>query len=387
METFPAAKFASIFGTLSVGELAYDDPDLPLLGSRLFHLNGVRRHALLRDLLRELDETEYHPSSSFDDGTGGGVDWVRDGKRVSLRTSMLKWSSSARTAQWIVKFQGVKFGQFDELFLAICTPEGVHVCVHDGSLGVSSAGRLTPRAGQVIQIYGSEHIRGWRAAFELFILPKLEGRAGCTVLGAIPYDDPRLAALAAKAGLEGTESASGTDTPVLKAYAAAPLAACSPRVRGQKLEALALAVDRERHPASVFSSAGEDGSAQPAGWTRDGARVLCRTAQLSWQKSHHRWGFTFSGIPLPVSARDGQSGTAQSGFEELQLVLYTPNATYIYRHDLSLGLQRSGWTDPRGLQLRLQGPRNEASWQAALELTILPKLDESRCVRLALVPF
>ena len=38
-----------------------------------------------------------------------------------------------------------------------------------------------------------------------------------------------------------------------------------------------------------------------------------------------------------------------------------------------------------GYQVRVQGPRDERSWRAALEGTILPRLDASRCERLAFV--
>lgn len=125
---------------------------------------------------------------------------------------------------------------------------------------------------------------------------------------------------------------------------------------------------------------------------------------MNWEASHGRWRFLFSGIRLPAAAPRAKGGGVSDGgsvdgegeaadrrahasFDELLLVLYTPRGCYVYRHDLSLGLTRTGRVNAlQGFHIKLHGPVREESWAAALDDTILPKLDAA-CKRLAFVAF
>ena len=67
--------------------------------------------------------------------------------RVEVKHSRLQWSSQARC--WFVRFYDIKRDLHDELRLAIYTPFGVCIYVHDGALGVQTSGRAI-----AIQLYG-----------------------------------------------------------------------------------------------------------------------------------------------------------------------------------------------------------------------------------------
>ena len=53
-----------------------------------------------------------------------GADWLRDGKRIEIKSSGLTWDGSQR--RWCCGFYSIKPNLFDELWLAIRSPHGVH---------------------------------------------------------------------------------------------------------------------------------------------------------------------------------------------------------------------------------------------------------------------
>lgn len=183
---------------------------------------------------------------------------------------------------------------------------------------------------------------------------------------------------------------------------------------------------------------------------RDGQRVACRVAQLSWDRHGRRWQATFVIQPdgrAPAahaaadSQLDSQAGSQLDSQLEVLLALYTPRGLYVYTHDGSLGLGSRGAVGGGGSQVRLSGPRcastgsnclcpschrpyspyspysahaahtaptahngpcssepradrershtrrGEAGWEAALDGSILPRLGRSGCERVAFVDF
>ena len=162
--------------------------------------------------------------------------------------------------------------------------------------------------------------------------------------------------------------------------------------RARILTALAKEVDAQLHPGAEFAAAASLREAFE--WRRDDVRVACKTAQIQWNTAKRfwqgdsnaygaRWGLRFRRVQL---ARSG----AERRFDELLLAAYTPRGVYIYRHDQESGVSTAGKeTSATGHDIVYTGPRNEGSWEAVLDGTLLPRLDaeDSGCERLAFVSF
>jgi hypothetical protein len=419
----------------SITSRVYTDPEsVELLGRRIAALSGPAKHALCCSLLREADGLA-HPGARFDDEAREGYDWQRDDVKVAVRSSQLAWQMQGNyTGRWVLSFSNVRLASevedspHHELQLAVVTPDGIEIWRHDRRTGVGHAGRLERVQGKRIMMYGKVGVRGWRAAHELWIRPKLQ-QGGCMLLESVPYVDGRMSAtFALNRGIE---------SPVLAAFARAPMAELGPGPRRAALAKLVKTVDRQLHPKATFAEGARRRLESPrvrrahasielededtnqgqflgrhwekeCSWRRDGQRVTVRSAQMNWEASHCRWRFLFSGIRLPATAPRAKGGgvgdggsvdgegdapgdtadqRAHASLDELLLALYTPRGCYVYRHDLSLGLTRTGRVNAlQGFHIKLHGPVREESWAAALDGTILPKLDAA-CERLAFVAF
>ena len=411
--TLPASRFASLLQSppQTIAEATYTDPDMPHLSSFLFKLSGPRRHDVLSRLVRDLDES-VHPLADFSTVVKHeeATDWYRDGQRVGLRSASLTWHSVAPrkvdkcsddtpgivgTGRWLARFTRVpppRANVVDEVYLALYDPEGIHVYRHDGVFGLTSSGRLTPIAGQQIQVYSGMGVRGWRAALELYILPKFKA-SGLDRLGYLAFDDPAVIAAVAE---QKAQDVSACDDDI---YADTPLGDRGGTARARTLQALVLAIDQELHPKAVFSKSvtvplgGESSQTswkRDGSWRRDGVDVQCRTGRLTWQKKGG-WLVEFHGIRLQQQQQQQQEQQQQQqlarGDGEVLLGLYTPLGLYVYRHDQLTGISSSGKLRSivKGVAVKLYGPTNEPDWRRALEGTILPRLDESGCERLAFV--
>eukprot|EP00310_Coccolithus_braarudii_P001356 CAMPEP_0183359098 /NCGR_PEP_ID=MMETSP0164_2-20130417/51204_1 /TAXON_ID=221442 /ORGANISM="Coccolithus pelagicus ssp braarudi, Strain PLY182g" /LENGTH=406 /DNA_ID=CAMNT_0025533137 /DNA_START=80 /DNA_END=1300 /DNA_ORIENTATION=- len=175
-----------------------------------------------------------------------------------------------------------------------------------------------------------------------------------------------------------------------QAYAGAPLADDPGYLRNKVITVVMRQLEAEWHPCAAIEEAepgfGEDGRLRaqnqaPYSWKRNGRRVKCKTARLSWSPGNQRWKLQFSRVQMGV---DG----VKAEFDELLLVSYTPRGLYVHRHDGRLGVSTSGKTTAvRGGEIAVAGPVGETDWASALDCTVLPKLEERGCKRLAFLPF
>ena len=114
-------------------------------------------------------------------------DWQRDGWRVACKGAGLRWNR--RNECWMLQFKlataGGRDAAFDELLLAVYTPEGVHLVRHDLRAGVTTNGKSTLATGQDIQLYGPSNEPDWRVALPE-ILDKMEHK-GCRRLAFVPW--------------------------------------------------------------------------------------------------------------------------------------------------------------------------------------------------------
>ena len=82
---------------------------------------------------------------------------------------------------------GGRDAAFDELLLAVYTPEGVHLFRHDGRSGVTTSGVSTAATGKSIQFVGPKYESDWRVA-----LGEIRGKMqekGCRPLAFVPWGE------------------------------------------------------------------------------------------------------------------------------------------------------------------------------------------------------
>ena len=380
-----AADFAHILSQRTVAASAY-------AGLLLANRSSALRGAVLQTLARCCDEGR-HPQAAFSDAEPGKCadgswrsqsnaeyDWMRDGLRVECKSAQLSWLAKDNR-RWRLRFYDVKLphegaaAAFDELQLAAYTPRGVYIYRHDLKLGVSTSGKATEVTGHQIAIFGPRGKECWEEALDA-ILAKLDA-SGCERLEFVSTHDSRL------------EAACDAHPPTRTEAAFQGVLLAASKARGGRLEQLGREVDAIRHPRAVFADAEPgkcaDGSWRSQSnaeydWMRDGLRVECKSAQLSWDKDNRRWRLRFYDVKLPHEG-------AAAAFDELQLAAYTPRGVYIYQHDLKVGVSTCGKaTKVTGHQIAIFGPRGKECWEEALD-AILAKLDASGCKRLAEIDF
>lgn len=356
----------------------------------------VTRGKVLTAFARRVD-ADLHPGAVLEDavlvarsdGKRRGVqsssyDWSRDSRRVACKSSSLSWDAS-NNGRWVLSFQDIQLRRdgasaaFDELLLAAYTPRGVHLFRHDLRSGVTTKGKTTTATGKKIVFYGPRDEPDWRVAL-VDILGKMEDK-GCKLLAFARFDEPRLAAAIAE-----------TPWPLsASTFAGVPLADCSATVRGEALVQLVRRLDEcWLNEGATFTApeAGRtvDGKRRRQNtaeycWCRDGRRVACKSAALSFAPSLRAWKLTFANVKLPVE------GARKTAFDELLLAVYTPRGVYVHRHDLRAGVATNGVsTAARGKIIQFVGPRDEPNWVVALD-DILGKMGSKGCKRLAFVPW
>ena len=170
-------------------------------------------------------------------------------------------------------------------------------------------------------------------------------------------------------------------------YSGVPLADLAAVPKGNVLRSIVREVDARRHPRATIADAipgtrvdGTRRSQSQAAydWRRDDSRVACKGSQLTWDSQMKRWRVCFANV---------KPAGAEGAYDELLLALYSPRGVHIYRHDGQVGLSGNGRaTAVVGRKIVVCGPRQQESWEAALDDRILPRLDASGCTYVDFVP-
>eukprot|EP00933_Yihiella_yeosuensis_P056032 TRINITY_DN55004_c0_g1_i1.p1 TRINITY_DN55004_c0_g1~~TRINITY_DN55004_c0_g1_i1.p1 ORF type:complete len:159 (-),score=11.12 TRINITY_DN55004_c0_g1_i1:42-518(-) len=153
--------------------------------------------------------------------------------------------------------------------------------------------------------------------------------------------------------------------------------------RGLIIQQVVRFVDQAVNPNSVFQDATcglqinerqhTKFTAMPD-WFRDTVRVKCKSSGLRYSASHKQWLVSFRAVKL-------------ESFDELLLAIHSPPGIYIYRHDLQLGLCKTGTAMPIiGQSIEIRSSRTASDWKTGLN-DILRKLNASGCQPVALVRF
>ena len=146
-----------------------------IFGEAFYHrtplafLNGTVRGLLIQELMCEIDkfvngasiftlpkDQPTYRGLEYPRGSGNTtVDWIRDGVRVEAKHARLCFNTKAQ--YWQCIFHGIKRELFDELWLALYSPEGIDIYLYNPSLHLTSIGVKTEHVGRCIQLSGPAH--------------------------------------------------------------------------------------------------------------------------------------------------------------------------------------------------------------------------------------
>lgn len=370
---FKASTFDHIMQQRTITAAAY-------AGTPLASGDTVARTKVLTSLARIVDAERYPEAAivAASIGAGRGMmhrqsswhlshSWERDGVRVACKSAQLVWSTA--TSTWTLQFKAVKLNWdvFDELQLAVYTPGGVHLYLHDMQQGASSSGKATDLTGSQLVFVGARHESDLDASVDC-ILTKLSAEGGCRPIAHVAFDDPRMLRA------QGENPPSRTTT----AYERVPLGDVSASWRGVLLGKLALCLDSELQPRATITT--PDTQHKSAyGWRRGETRVAFKSAKLTWDSTGRHWRVQFQRVQF--NHADGSSA-----FDELLLAVYAPTGLYLYRHDGRFGVStpRNTTKGSLGATINIYAPCGVDEWQPALE-TVLSKLDGGGCGCVAVV--
>ena len=151
----------------------------------------------IEKLVLRIDQT-LHPAGHFsvlcDELTVSGkkrgqnaasVDWIRDGKRIEVKHGKLSFCKLRQN--WQCTFYHIKEDCFDELLLAVYSPKGLDVFIHDGAFGMSTTGRSTGIKGKNVMILAPRGELDPMIALQC-IIAKLVGN-NCQHIASVAWDD------------------------------------------------------------------------------------------------------------------------------------------------------------------------------------------------------
>ena len=220
-------------------------------------------------------------------------DFLLGGRRVEIKSARIAWESISKGGRWHVEFRNIKLAckertepAFDDLYLVIVSPTGLHVIKHDLVTGVISRGKLTAVQGYVIKVSGSTSTDCWEDALDE-ILQKLCQGGGCRVVAEKPFGD-----------LDSEEILSRGASRSQAAVDGLFMSSMSREKRGKRIQEIGLAIDRRLHPDSNFGfmegSAGRGNA--PNDWVRGTERVELKSCGLTFSRSKDLWQCMFQGI-------------------------------------------------------------------------------------------
>ena len=159
---------------------------VPLVG-----MSNALRGLRIEKIALKVDRS-LHPNSSFL-LSDRRVDWIRDGVGVEVKASQMYFNFSRQT--WVCKFQGIKYASkcgfdhtyFDELWLAIYSPCGIHFLKHPGGTAhFVDNGLQEQDSGKVIVVSAPKYVLDVREALKK-MLEKMEAW-GCQLFAEVLWD-------------------------------------------------------------------------------------------------------------------------------------------------------------------------------------------------------
>ena len=157
--------------------------------------NPTTRGLRIKDMAFEVDQI-LHPNCSPGAFSRclSAVDWVRGGVKVEVKHGQMRLNNALR--RWQCEFSGIKCASagtrdrelFDELWLAIYSPLGIHLFKHPGGhVRLSLTGLNEQEAGRKMFVRASQKVLDVRQALDE-MLEKLENW-GCELLATVLWDN------------------------------------------------------------------------------------------------------------------------------------------------------------------------------------------------------
>ena len=354
-------------------ELAYAGTPV---GGLTQHAQGSMCQAWARKVLQEQNPDaeilDPEPGTCSDGRRRRGshqaeYDFVLDGRKAEAKSARMAWYSTSHGGYWFLQFRGVKlpYGErtraaFDDLYLVIMSPKGLHLIKHDLVTGVGAQGKSTEVGGHVIRVCANTGTHDWEDALSE-ILEKLCKKGGCSLIAEKAFGE--------------LEILSNRASPGQAAVAGLPVSSMSGEKRGKRIQDIGLEIDRRLHPCSDFTFVkGNRCANAPVDWVRGTDRVELKSCGLIFSRSDFRWQCAFQCIKPNL-------------FDELWLAVYTSLGIHYYRSKCcsGLGFCKAGVaTVIRGHSLHFNGPRCELDPLAALK-TIQAKMTSSGCELVAIM--
>ena len=241
-------------------------------------------------------------------------DFELSGRRVEVKSAQLTWDK--HKSRWTTSWQNIKPDEHDDLYLALYTPSGVYIFLHDGVYGVSTQGKAQAACGGTVHAYGRRSEPSIAKA-TVVVCEKLA---------------PMLVAYVPREQLDVSERTTTHDT-----YVGVPLADLSTKARGDALEGVVRRVLEQRageaatDPVASATVSGRKRGRFSAAYDfqLSDRRVEVKSAQLTWDKHKSRWTAAWQHI------KPGEH-------DDLYLALYTPSGVHIYLHDGVYGVSTRG---------------------------------------------
>lgn len=137
-------------------------------------------------------------------------------------------------------------------------------------------------------------------------------------------------------------------------YIGVPLSTINTKIRGDVLQNFARHVDTVMLKETITNAVKDGASTHEYDYLRGTTRVEVKSGQLCWNKASSQWFVKFRDIKPQL-------------YDELCLVLYTPSALYIFKHN-STGLTTNGKLTPvKGMYLNYNASSTLTDWETALE--------------------
>ena len=254
----PAREFSDTLEDVSETSIAYG-------GQLLAQLCPPRRGYVLQDVVQQVLSQRYpgmqvqDPILCLDingkllDTRRAKYDFSIGGRRVECKSAKLSWCRSNQ--RWEAYFRGIKLEQdcFDDLYLALLTPDSVLVLWHDLRTCITQPNDRSSEVGVSVIVHGTKHQKCWKEAMAAVVDQLLHKGSNCRQVAALDVNGSEVTSALSRA----TRSQDLTG----QAYKESPLEHASPSLRGTRIEAIAFEIDKRIHPEACFLRHGAEKAA------------------------------------------------------------------------------------------------------------------------------
>ena len=296
-----------------------------------------------------------------------------DARKIECKSAQMSWVRARK--HWHALFQCVKLpwpgfrnqAPFDDLYLALFSPDSLHIIKHDRRTGVSKAGKQTGSSGHQIVVGAAAGQECWQSARSQ-ILDKFLAKGHCELVARIDLSATEVRAFLAEQ-MEGMAARQDHE------YKGVPLNHTGPELRGFQVEKIAFEVDQILHPNISFEFSK---SSSDVDWVRGDVKVENKHGQMLFDRDRQGWYCSFSRIQCA-----GANVREHNLFDELWLAIYSPFGLHFLKHpgDFDASVTQG----PRGRQLMLCAPRHVLDVKEALDHMLLKMEVDWGCQPLATV--